>query len=150
MRRALGFTLIEIVVVIALIGVLATVGFQTLGNGTRLADLLAAEDRVLAELRRARSAALYELPAIDSDGTGETVEVANIANVVGGDASVCPVEVSFSYADFGAADGVTCNGCLPCPSSAPWTVTIELGNEQSCLSIADSTGRAQRVSCDSN
>lgn len=138
MRRAAGFTLIEIVVVIALLGILATLGFQTLGNNTSLAELQKAQDEVLAELRRARSEALHQLPPTN----GSDAVIAQI-DAATEQASVCPQTVNYPYGQLGRAEPPACPS-----TSNPRVIIVERADERVCLTLAPETGRATRIDCD--
>ncbi|QGM21536.1 prepilin-type N-terminal cleavage/methylation domain-containing protein [Spiribacter sp. 2438] len=143
MRRQNGYTLIEVIFVVVLLGVLATIGFNAAGLiGNDLSRLLQAEDRVIAELRRARAAALYQLPAADSD-ENPTVE-AFIEARAGDNVDVCPDKVEFGYASLG---GVESDGEWGCGQD-PYVVKITLSDLNRCLKLGPNTGRAESISCD--
>jgi prepilin-type N-terminal cleavage/methylation domain-containing protein len=99
MDRQAGFTLIEIVFVIGVLGVLATLGvrqFDFAGDG--LADRIRARDAVIAELQRARAVALHQLPPNQS-----AVVVADLKTAA--DPIAADTEsVSFSYEQSTATD----------------------------------------------
>lgn len=144
MRHPKGFTLIEIVVVIALLGVLATLGFRTLTIPTSLPELLADENRVQAELRRARSAALHQLMPADGPPT-----VSARINEAAKDATTCPTQIDFGYDTLGTAASFDCSGCTPCPSAnnARWLITLQNAGQSICLNLSPVTGQATRTSC---
>ena len=92
MRRQAGFTLIEIVFVIGVLGVLATLGFRQFDfAGDGLADRIKARDAVIAKLQHARAVALYQLPPNTSANVEADLKKAADPIVV------VPESVSFSY-----------------------------------------------------
>jgi len=119
MARQVGFTLIEIVFVIGVLGVLATLGLRNFDfAGGAFVDRIEARDAVIAELRRARAEALYRLPP-ENGATAVTADIASAAAPV----AVEPDEVAFSYNQRG--------GSLT-PSE---NVDIEVGSGDSILSV---------------
>ena len=105
MSRRAGFTLIEIVFVIGILGVLATFGFRNFDFvGKGLAEQLAARDAVTAELRRARSQALHRLSPPPPLSDSATV-TADLKGAVSEQWTVDPVEVEFSYEGNGSIAG---------------------------------------------
>ncbi|PYZ99410.1 hypothetical protein A6K26_009195 [Gammaproteobacteria bacterium 2W06] len=150
MGRQAGLTLIEIVFVIGVLGVLATFAVQGLGGNQRATDLLEAEDKVVAEIRRARSQAIYQL----SPEGGDNETIADLQARVGGQIAVCPEEVVFRYDTdgsfrFGAGDiggiiDVKCGGCGNFDDTSPYTIRIESGTQTRTLIVNDDTGRVER------
>ncbi|AUB78269.1 hypothetical protein BBH56_03570 [Spiribacter roseus] len=128
MRRQAGLTLIEIVFVIGVLGVLATLGFRQFGfAGDALADRIEARDAVIAELRRARAEALYRLPP--EDASTVTADLASAAAPV----TVTPEEVAFSYQQDDA------------PEAPDDDAEIEVGDGDSVLMVCV-TSKTRRIS----
>ena len=73
-RRAAGFTLIELIVVLAIVGLALAVLLPELGTGSETVELRAAATEIRAILRTARSGAIADnrdrLFAIDQTGRG--------------------------------------------------------------------------------
>lgn len=142
-----GFTLIEIVFVIAVLGVLATFAVQGLGGSEKITALIQAEDQVVAELRRARAQTLHQFPP----ATSGAVETAAIADRAGPSVDVCPATIDFNFNSgaTGSVTAVNCDGCTPCDKSTPYTLVLTASDgatREICLT--GETGRVERSPCD--
>lgn len=147
MDRQVGFTLIEIVFVIGVLGVLATFAVQGLGGSEKITDLIQAEDRVIAELRRARAQVIHQLPPASSGA----VATAAIADSAGPSVAVCPKTVDYNF-DPGATGGIDaahCSGCAPCDTSDPYDITLTSSDGSTRgICLIGETGRVERSPCD--
>ena len=147
MIRQAGFTLIEIVFVIGVLGVLATFAIQGLGDNEKLTELIQAEDRVVAELRRARAQTIHQLPPASSGA----VKTAAITDAAGPSVDACPASVDYNFdpSATGGIDAAHCNGCAPCDTSAPYDITLT-GSDDTTRGICliGETGRVERSPCD--
>ena len=156
MQRQTGFTLIEIVFVIGVLGVLATFGFQSLSGSGSITDLVQAEDTIIAELRKARSRALHRLPP----SNGSEAQAASLKEQVdrmnkraGSSVEVDPKTVCFTVGDGNenSVKGVDCNGCKSCPDKQPDEYKISLmsteKDSQTELCLNAKTGRVEREPC---
>ena len=150
MPRQAGFTLIEIVFVIGLLGGLATLAVQNLGGNNQTIKLAEAEDKVVAEIRRARARAVHQL----SPTSGTNKEVAAIDDRAGPSVKVCPEEVIFQYdspggfrygeGQIGSVMGVNCgDDCTDCDETAPYAINLESGEDIRTLSLNGDTGRVE-------
>jgi prepilin-type N-terminal cleavage/methylation domain-containing protein len=146
MARQAGFTLIEIVFVIAVLGVLATLGVQALSDDDRITRLATAEDQVIAELRRARSQTLNRLPP----KTGNQIEVAALDAEVGPSVSVCPERIRYRFGgDYtGSVEGADCAACSPCDDQSPYEITLSAGDRNKAICLVGETGRVERSPCE--
>ncbi|MEX0430635.1 pilus assembly FimT family protein [Spiribacter insolitus] len=146
MRPQGGFTLMEIVITIAVLGILAGVAFNVSGiGGNRISEVLRAEDRVKTELRRARAEALYRLP--EMDGNSEQPFIALI-DAFASDASVCPEEVPFLH-PIGEVDAnsVSCSGCAGCLSGNNIKIKISIDSTERCLQLISANGKINEIDC---
>lgn len=143
MARQSGFTLIEVVVVIALLGVLATLGLSRFaGGGPGFFDKLAAEDAVFTELQRARDESIQRLD-IKQNGEIATSVIADLQGVLderfgANQFEVNPDKVEFSYAENGAVHNL---------SASTLTVTVNSDGEAMTLCVATATGRTTKGDC---
>ncbi len=135
MARQVGFTLIEIVFVIGVLGVLATLGLRNFDfAGKGLAEQLAARDTVIAELRRARAEALHRL----EPSNGPPTVTANLAGVVSTQWTVDPDELAFSY------EG---NGSLESPPPTPVEITIDGAGDTLRICLPTENGPIREGPC---
>ena len=149
-RGEQGFTLIETVIVIALAGLLATIGvIAGVDEQRQLASTLQAEDRVVSEIRRARSVSASTLPR-----TSGRIETADLAGAAGADFAVDPVAMDLRHGKYSSegVDGVTCRSGSACQAGAPpFEVSIRaLGQRAETtryLCVSKVTARIQREAC---
>ncbi|MEX0372701.1 pilus assembly FimT family protein [Spiribacter roseus] len=146
MDRQTGFTLIELVFVLGVLAILATLGVQTLGGNERITQLASAEDQVIAELRRVRSETLYGLPK----KSGSNLESAAINARTNPSVSVCPERINYRYGGnyAGSVHAVECRGCTPCDQQSPYQITLSAGGRNTAICLTGETGRVERSPCD--
>lgn len=143
-----GFTLIEIVIVVMIIGILASAAAPSMLTSLHQARVTAAARRLKADLLLARSQAVTtntsrQVVFFESQNRYQLVGVtdpnhANESYIV--DLAESPYLVAYSSVSFGADQSVTFDqyGQANCSGS----VVIQSGNQTSTVTLEASTGKA--------
>lgn len=143
-RQSDGFTLVELVLVIIIIGVISAIAMPRFAQATARQQLAAAADRLVSDFEKAQHHArstsnLVTLSFDTSDNSYTITPAIGSATLVQLDAS--PYQVAISKAAFDGNPSLTLNG-FGIPSSAG-TVVLESGAGSMVVSLA-SNGRATR------
>lgn len=118
-----GFTLLEVVAVLVVLGVLAALAVPRLSSGLSGPDLMQAENELIRDLRMARSYAMsYQDP-----GNRATVNPNDYDNVTGN-------EITFEYPSGKLDDGDK-------------EITIDVGGNQRTICVLAETGSVLRSEC---
>ena len=156
MKRHAGFTLIELVIVIGLLGILTTTGISSgFTNQSDIGDLIAAEDAVIAEIRRARSANTEGLPRdtstspdpeSESESESGSADLQEAADKVVDGVQVSPGSIDMVFGDY-SFQGVEVPG-----ETAPFDIKISknsasAGNVRH-LCVHSAIARVSRGECE--
>lgn len=118
-----GFTLLEVVAVLVVLGVLAALAVPRLSSGLSGPDLMQAENKLIRDLRMARSYAMsYQDP-----GNRATLNPNDYDNATGG-------IITFEYPSGKLDDGDK-------------EITIDIGGNQSTICVLAETGSVLRSEC---
>ena len=134
-RASAGFTLVEVTIVIALLGILAAVSLAATTNGRTARDLVAAREAVAAELRRVRAVAQTSAGAVQAD-------FRTLDDAYGSDVSLTPDTLTFTppHGGVSEAGGVALVADFV-------DLGLEVDGLESVLCVRRYTGRVVEGSC---
>ncbi|RZU98608.1 pilus assembly FimT family protein [Spiribacter vilamensis] len=151
-----GFTLLEIVIVLVILGVFAALGFRSFSGGGSATDLAQAEDIVIAELRKARSRAVHRLPPSNDPDAAQVAdlegEIGALNDRLGTSMEVCPVKVRFTVGDAStrSVKEISCDEiCEPCDEGkSEYRVSLTpTEGDPRIICLNGQTGRVDRAPC---
>ena len=163
MRSASGFTLFELLVVMALITILSAIAIPTLMSGTERNDVWTASERIGSQIRQARLKAIsrnmsfrvrFDCPAV---GNFRVLAVTGDAAIDGApdrcsqtvdyDSGVYTMPPNTSYDEDPPLLTVNSRGVYSSDKGIPSTITVSHGNGTSRALTMSATGQISFESC---
>jgi prepilin-type N-terminal cleavage/methylation domain-containing protein len=156
MRSASGFTLFELLVVMALITILSAIAIPTLMSGTERNDVWTASERIGSQIRQARLKAIsrnmsfrvrFDCPAAGQFRvlavTGTALDIAGdrCDQTVDYDSGIYTMPPNTSYGDDPPLLTVNSRGIYSSDKGIPSTITVSHGNGSSRSLTMSATGQ---------